>query len=84
MITILYFASLREQLGADREQLELPEDVDTVGALRQWLSRRGAPWSAALSDSALVMMSLNQAMTDADAAIADGDEIAFFPPVTGG
>lgn len=84
MITILYFASLREQLNLDHETLDCPEGVSTVGELRQWLCLRGAPWSVVLADEALVMMSLNHAMTDISAIISDGDEIAFFPPVTGG
>ena len=84
MITILYFASLREQLNLDREQLDRPDGVSTVGDLRKWLCRRGAPWSVLLAEESLVMMSLNHAMTDTEATISDGDEIAFFPPVTGG
>lgn len=84
MITILYFASLREQLNSSKEQLENPDGVSTVGQLRKWLCQRGAPWSQVLAAEALVMMSVNQNMTDSAHEIKDGDEIAFFPPVTGG
>ena len=84
MITILYFASLREQLNTSREQLECPAGVSSIGELRQWLCQRGSTWAQVLDEDALVMMSLNHSMSDASASISEGDEIAFFPPVTGG
>jgi len=84
MITILYFASLRESLGQAGEQLKCPEGVSTLGELRAHLCLRGAPWSQVLDSQALVMMSLNQSLSDESDAISDGDEVAFFPPVTGG
>ena len=84
MITILYFASLREQLDKASEQLECPIGVRNIGELRAHLCARGAHWSQALNANALVMVSINQAMADASASIREGDEIAFFPPVTGG
>lgn len=84
MITILYFASLREQLDKASEQLECPQAVSTVGELRSWLCQRGLPWSQVLGADELIMMSINHAMADADGSIKDGDELAFFPPVTGG
>jgi len=84
MITILYFASLREQLNKASEQLECPGAVSSVGELRKWLCERGSPWSQVLDTDALVMMSINHEMADPGSEINDGDEIAFFPPVTGG
>ncbi len=84
MITILYFASLREQLDKASEQLVCPDAVTTVGELRVYLCARGVPWSQVLHVDAQIMMSLNHSMTDAEANIKRGDEIAFFPPVTGG
>lgn len=83
MITIRYFARLREALGTAEEQISLPPDVATVGDLRAWLGNRGAPWSAELAAPA-VLTAVNLEAAQADAPIADGDEIAFFPPVTGG
>lgn len=83
-VKILYFASLREALGCTEERLEqLPEGVNTVGALRDWLCARGGDW-AALAPGKAVRAAVNQTLAHAPASIADGDEIAFFPPVTGG
>ena len=83
-IKALFFASLREQLGSASEDLELPDEVNTVGALRAHLRLRGPAWQAALADGKLVRVALNQEMVGYAAQIAAGDEIAFFPPVTGG
>ena len=81
-ITILYFASLREALGVEREIIELPDSVATLGNLRDWLVARGGDWSAL--NNGRVRAALNQSLALPDAAIAAGDEVAFFPPVTGG
>jgi len=83
-VTILYFASLREGLGTAREQAVLPPEVHTIGALRTWLCARGGVWTQLLADDRAVRMAVNQQMTGPDAALADGAEVAFFPPVTGG
>jgi molybdopterin synthase sulfur carrier subunit len=82
-VTVKFFASVREALGASSETLELPAGVATVGALRAHLAARGDVWSKALGSPAL-RMACNQVMCGADAAVADGAEVAFFPPVTGG
>jgi molybdopterin synthase sulfur carrier subunit len=83
-IRLLFFASLREQIGVAGEELELPAGVDTVGALRAHLRARGPEWQAALAEGKVVRTAVNQAMAGPRAAIAAGDEVAFFPPVTGG
>jgi sulfur-carrier protein len=83
-IRLLFFASLREQLGIAGEELELPAGVNTVGALRAHLRTRGPAWQAALAEGRVVRTAVNQAMAGPAATIASGDEIAFFPPVTGG
>ena len=87
-VKILYFASLREQLGRASEEFELPADVSTLGGLRAHLLARGGAWQAALAEGRPVRTAVNQDMVPAaamDAAIITaGDEIAFFPPVTGG
>lgn len=83
-VTVLYFARLREALGRDREQLELPAGVATVGALRQWLVARGDPWADAFTRIARIRAAVDQRMAGDETGIADGAEVAFFPPVTGG
>ena len=83
-VKVLYFAALREQLGTAGEEIELPAGVSTVAALRSHLRGRGGAWERALADGKLVRMAVNQDMAPPTAAIRAGDEIAFFPPVTGG
>jgi molybdopterin synthase sulfur carrier subunit len=83
-VTVLFFASLREQLGQPREEVELPAGVSTVGALREHLRARGGAWASAFAANRPVRAAVNQDMVQPAAAIKSGDEIAFFPPVTGG
>lgn len=84
-LTILYFASLREELGLAQETLPAcPAGVADVGALRTWLAARGGAWAEALAPNRAVRAARNQELVRADAALGEGDEIAFFPPVTGG
>ena len=83
MVTILYFARLREALGTSREELALPEGT-TLGALRDTLTRRGGQWSEALAQSRSIRAAVNQQVADVETPVKDGDEVAFFPPVTGG
>lgn len=84
MIRILYFASLREQLNTDREQLETPAGVQRVGDLIAHLRERGGVWGQALADGEHVLVAVNQEMARPEDPIRDGDEIGLFPPVTGG
>jgi molybdopterin synthase sulfur carrier subunit len=83
-VKVLYFAALREQLGTAAEEIELPAGVSTVAALRSHLRGRGGAWQLALADGKLVRMAINQDMAPPTAALKAGDEVAFFPPVTGG
>lgn len=80
-IKLLYFASLREAVGAAEEQLDLPEGVATTGQLRDWLVTRG---KQALANTRNLRCAVNQDLADFNTSLADGDEVAFFPPVTGG
>jgi molybdopterin synthase sulfur carrier subunit len=84
MVTILYFARLREALGTPREALALPAGVNDVGTLRAALVSRGGAWADALSSARNVRAAVNQDMASAETPVNDGDEVAFFPPVTGG
>ncbi|HQZ02078.1 MAG TPA: molybdopterin converting factor subunit 1 [Thauera sp.] len=82
-VKVLYFASLREAVGKSAEDLGLPEGVATVGALRAHLAARGDAWQA-LAEGRNVRAAVNQRMVAADGPVSPGDEVAFFPPVTGG
>lgn len=83
-ITLRFFAALREAVGTSQEQLALTPEVATVGALRACLIARGGAWQEALAPQRSVRMAHNQRMCGPEQALADGDEVAFFPPVTGG
>ena len=83
MIQLRYFASLREKIGLGDETVALPEAIATVGGLQQWLQDRGEPWREALADERL-LVAVNQEVGDRETAVSDGDEVAWFPPVTGG
>lgn len=80
-VRILYFASLRESLGRGEETLELPEGLGTVGELIAWLTSQGRE---ALGQVPNLRFAVNQEMARASDPVLDGDEVAFFPPVTGG
>jgi len=81
---ILYFASLAETLGLRSEHLDLPTDCDSVSDLVALLRARGEPFASTFGGTTRVLVAINQQMSDADAPIIGNDEIAFFPPVTGG
>jgi molybdopterin synthase sulfur carrier subunit len=83
-IQVLYFARLREAFGCEREQVALPEAVADVAGLTAWLRRRGEAWERELAPNKPVRIAVNQDMAAADTPVKDGDEVAFFPPVTGG
>ncbi|MCX7150141.1 MAG: molybdopterin converting factor subunit 1 [Rhodocyclales bacterium] len=83
MVKILFFAGLREALGTGSESLALPAGVGSVGALRDHLAARGEAWSA-LATTKNLRAAVNQQVVGPDAPVKAGDEVAFFPPVTGG
>jgi molybdopterin synthase sulfur carrier subunit len=83
-LTLLYFARLREALGRDRETVQLPAGVATVAELRAWLIARGEPFAGAFGEIRRIRAAVNQSMAHDDTRLADGAEVAFFPPVTGG
>ena len=82
MIRILYFASLRERLGSAEETLQ--EFPATLAALRAQLAARGGVWDEVFADEQRVLAAVNQEMVPAEQVLKAGDEIGFFPPVTGG
>ncbi|WP_439327548.1 molybdopterin synthase sulfur carrier subunit [Lonepinella sp. BR2357] len=81
MLKILFFAQTRELLGV--EQLELNAEFDTAESVRQHLAQQGDKWALALQKGKL-LVAINQTLLPLESAVKSGDEIAFFPPVTGG
>ena len=84
MVSIMYFARLREALGKDKERLTLPVDVSDVAGLLQHLRTRGDNWEKELAPQRNFRVAVNQDMAGPETIITAGDEIALFPPVTGG
>jgi molybdopterin synthase sulfur carrier subunit len=82
LVTIRYFASVREALGQGSEELDTP--AATLGELRDELIARGGVWADSLARGRAVRMALNQVMSQESAQLSEGAEVAFFPPVTGG
>ena len=83
-MNLLYFAWLRQKIGKGEEQFDVPDSVKTVRALAQHLRARGAGYSDAFSDLSRLHAAVNQEHVSFDAAVSADDEVAFFPPVTGG
>jgi sulfur-carrier protein len=83
-VTVLYFAWVRQKIGVAEETIALPESVKSVADLAAHLRARGAGYAEALADTARVRAAVNREHVPFDTAVKDGDEIAFFPPVTGG
>ena len=84
MIDVHYFASIRESLGLAQEQISASQETTTVLALMNALiARHGERWDAVLRQSK-VLMAVNKTVARPDTVVKDGDEVAFFPPVTGG
>ena len=83
-VTLLYFASLRERVGRSREEVALPAGAPTVAALVQELRSRDERYGEAFASGKAWRVAVNQRMADAATALEAGDEVAFFPPVTGG
>jgi len=83
-LTILYFAWLRERTGCAEERLPLPDGVRTVADLAAWLGERSAGHRAAFANLRTVRAAVNQEFADPATVLNPGDEVAFFPPVTGG
>lgn len=83
-IRLLYFAWVRDRIGVAEEQVAPPEAVTDVAGLVSWLRTRGPRYEAALRNDRVVRVAVNQRFAKPGDAIAPGDEIAVFPPVTGG
>jgi sulfur-carrier protein len=83
-VKVVFFANLRERLGTGAEVVEIPDSASTVAGLRQHLMQRGGAWQDVLGDMKVVRVAVNQDMAAANVPLNPGDEVAFFPPVTGG
>ena len=83
-IRLIYFARLREDMGISGDLFELPPGVSDVKSLRAALVARGGASAVALGPAKAVRVSVNQDLARDDTPVKQGDEIAFFPPVTGG
>lgn len=83
-IKLLYFAKLREQLGTSEETLDLPEGAAMVAMLLDVLRARGGIWAAALAAGGNFRVAVNQELASMTTPLANDDEVAIFPPVTGG
>jgi sulfur-carrier protein len=81
---LLYFAWLKTRTGRAEEELSPPEGVATVGALVDWLKTRGPGYATAFAEMRAVRAAVNQEYVGLDHPVRAGDEVAFFPPMTGG
>jgi molybdopterin synthase sulfur carrier subunit len=83
-ITILYFAWLRERVGSAQEQLQLPDGIETVTRLVDYLSTLDQAHAAAFQNRGVIRCAVNREFADPAYPVRSGDEVAFFPPLTGG
>jgi molybdopterin synthase sulfur carrier subunit len=83
-VKLFYFAKVREAIGIDREELDLESDIKTISDLIELLKGRGSHWQDMFSMSTTFRMAVNQEMVEATHKISANDEVAFFPPITGG
>lgn len=84
MLKVLYFAWLREKAGVGEEEVAPPDEIADVADLIAWLKARGGKPAAALADLRAVRVAVNHEHVAFDHPLKPGDEVAFFPPVTGG
>jgi sulfur-carrier protein len=83
-VRLLYFAWLRAKIGTAEEELALPPQVGDVNALIEWLKSRGPRYAEALKDPKIIRVAVNQDYVGPEHKLRDSDEVAIFPPVTGG
>lgn len=83
-MNILYFALIREHIGTSSEQIDLPDDVDNVDTLIKYLESKGDNYKAAFAQPDLIRVAVNDEYVGLDHKVSPNDEIAIFPPMTGG
>ncbi len=81
---LLYFAWVRQSIGTGSEQKKLPENVTNVAGVIDWLRHEGEGYAEAFRDVDQIKFAVNQIFVSLEAPVKDSDEVAFFPPVTGG
>lgn len=81
---LVYFAWVRQKIGVSEEQVDAPREATTVGAVAKWLHSRGGGYADAFADLKRLRAAVNQEHVDFAAPVGASDEVAFFPPVTGG
>ena len=81
---LLYFGWVRTKIGSGHETLDPPVEITDVRSLVEWLKQRGDGYQEALQDLETIRVAVNQEMVDLDALVSSSDEIALFPPMTGG
>lgn len=84
MVQLVYLARLRDRFGTSGERIALPANVADVGGLLAWLRSRGGAWSSELAPGRAVRVAVNHDVARPDTPVRTGDEVALFPPVTGG
>ena len=83
-IKVLYFARIKDAVNYSTEDIDLPADISTVTALKNYLALRGDIWANLFNGKQVVRAAINHTLVDDLVTINTGDEVAFFPPVTGG
>ena len=83
-IKLFYFAKVREVLGIDREEIDVESNIKTLAELVAFLKLRGSQWQSIFDMSSSYRMAVNQELVEANHIINANDEVAFFPPITGG
>ena len=83
-VRLVYFAWVRERIGREAETITLPANVSTIGGLLNYLQNLGDNYAYALEAEGVVRTAINHEHADSDTTIQTGDEIAIFPPMTGG
>lgn len=81
---IFYFAWVRDNIGNSQEEIFCPKNVKTIGQLAEYLKRQSDGHARAFEDMSVIRAAINHQFVDHDTKVLDSDEVAFFPPVTGG